>query len=56
MKFLQDPPRYHVFTGKRGVGKTSVARATALELAGRGKHVLLPASAIAGITESLSGS
>ena len=56
MKFLQDPPRYHVFTGKRGVGKTSVARATALELAGRGKHVLLPASAIAGITEGLSGS
>ena len=56
MKFLEDPPRFLFFTGKGGVGKTSVACATALELAGRGKHVLLPASAIAGITEGLSGS
>ena len=41
MKFLEDPPRFLFFTGKGGVGKTSVACATALELAGRGKHVLL---------------
>ena len=41
MKFLEDPPRFLFFTGKGGVGKTSVACATALELAGRGKRVLL---------------
>ena len=51
MKFLEDPPRFLFFTGKGGVGKTSVACATALELAGSGKRVLLvstdPASNIA---------
>lgn len=41
MKFLEDPPRFLFFTGKGGVGKTSVACATALELAGRGERVLL---------------
>ena len=41
MKFLEDPPRFLFFTGKGGVGKTSVACATALELAGRGRRVLL---------------
>ena len=41
MKFLDDPPRFLFFTGKGGVGKTSVACATALELAGRGTRVLL---------------
>ncbi|TXN28990.1 arsenical pump-driving ATPase [Lacisediminihabitans profunda] len=41
MRFLEDPPRFLFFTGKGGVGKTSVACATALELAGRGKRVLL---------------
>ena len=41
MKFLHDPPRFLFFTGKGGVGKTSVACATALELAGREKRVLL---------------
>jgi arsenite-transporting ATPase len=41
MKFLEDPPRFLFFTGKGGVGKTSVACATALELAGLGKRVLL---------------
>ena len=41
MKFLEDPPKFLFFTGKGGVGKTSVACATALELAGRGKRVLL---------------
>lgn len=41
MRFLEAPPRFLFFTGKGGVGKTSVACATALELAGRGKHVLL---------------
>lgn len=41
MKFLERPPRFLFFTGKGGVGKTSVACATALELAGRGLSVLL---------------
>ncbi len=41
MKFLDDPPRFLFFTGKGGVGKTSVACAAALELAARGRSVLL---------------
>ncbi len=41
MKFLESPPRFLFFTGKGGVGKTSIACATALELAGRGLNVLL---------------
>ncbi|MDY7543004.1 MULTISPECIES: arsenical pump-driving ATPase [unclassified Cryobacterium] len=41
MRFLEDPPRFLFFTGKGGVGKTSVACATALDLVGRGKRVLL---------------
>jgi arsenite-transporting ATPase len=38
---LQDPKRYLFFTGKGGVGKTSLSCATALSLADRGKRVLL---------------
>lgn len=41
MKFLQHPPRYLFFTGKGGVGKTSIACATAIQLAETGKNVLL---------------
>ncbi len=41
MRFLQNPPRYLFFTGKGGVGKTSIACACAVELAGAGKKVLL---------------
>jgi arsenite-transporting ATPase len=41
MKFLETPPRFLFFTGKGGVGKTSVACAAALHLAGRGQQVLL---------------
>jgi arsenite/tail-anchored protein-transporting ATPase len=41
VKFLENPPRHFFFTGKGGVGKTSVACATALTLARRGKRVLL---------------
>ncbi|MGM9471418.1 arsenical pump-driving ATPase [Pseudarthrobacter sp. YS3] len=41
MKFLEDPPRFLFFTGKGGVGKTSVACATALALARKGRKVLL---------------
>ena len=38
---LAAPPRFLFFTGKGGVGKTSVASATAIALADRGRRVLL---------------
>lgn len=41
MKFLEQPPRYLFFTGKGGVGKTSIACATAIQLAEAGHRVLL---------------
>ena len=41
VKFLDNTPRFVFFTGKGGVGKTSVACATALTLARAGKQVLL---------------
>lgn len=41
MKFLEHPPRHLFFTGKGGVGKTSIACATAVALAESGKRVLL---------------
>ena len=41
MEFLKDPTRILFFTGKGGVGKTSVACATAVKLADAGKRVLL---------------
>jgi len=41
MKFLERPPRFLFFTGKGGVGKTSIACATAIQLAESGKRVLL---------------
>jgi arsenite-transporting ATPase len=41
MKFLDQPPRFLFFTGKGGVGKTSIACATAIQLADAGRQVLL---------------
>ncbi|TBW32455.1 arsenical pump-driving ATPase [Azotobacter chroococcum] len=41
MEFLEQPPRFLFFTGKGGVGKTSIACATAIRLAESGKRVLL---------------
>ncbi|MBC2644912.1 MULTISPECIES: arsenical pump-driving ATPase [unclassified Rhodococcus (in: high G+C Gram-positive bacteria)] len=41
MKFLHTPPRFLFFTGKGGVGKTSIACAAAISLARAGKRVLL---------------
>ncbi len=40
-ELLDAPARYTFFTGKGGVGKTSIASATALALADAGKQVLL---------------
>jgi arsenite-transporting ATPase len=41
MQFLSQPTRNLFFTGKGGVGKTSIACATAIALADQGKQVLL---------------
>lgn len=41
MKYLSNLPKFLFFTGKGGVGKTSLSCATAVQLAGAGKKVLL---------------
>ncbi len=41
LQFLSQPPRFLFFTGKGGVGKTSIACATAIQLVDAGKKVLL---------------
>lgn len=41
MRFLKQPTRLLLFTGKGGVGKTSLACATAITLADEGRRVLL---------------
>ena len=41
LQFLDDLPRHVFFTGKGGVGKTSIACATAVHLADAGRRVLL---------------
>ncbi len=41
MKFLESPPRFLFFTGKGGVGKTSIACATAVQFSEAGQRVLL---------------
>jgi arsenite-transporting ATPase len=41
MNFLHQPPHFLFFTGKGGVGKTSIACAAAVQLADAGRRVLL---------------
>ena len=60
MHFLSGPPRFLFFTGKGGVGKTSIACATAVHLADQGKRVLLvstdPASNVGQVFGATIGS
>lgn len=59
MKFLQNIPPYLFFTGKGGVGKTSISCATAIHLAERGKRILLvstdPASNVGQVFDQTIG-
>ena len=59
MKYLDNPTRIIFFTGKGGVGKTSIACATAVGLADAGKRVLLvstdPASNLDEVLETRLG-
>lgn len=59
LSFLDDPPRHLFFTGKGGVGKTSLACASAVRLADEGRTVLLvstdPASNLKDVLEAPVG-
>ncbi len=59
MQFLDAAPRFLFFTGKGGVGKTSLACASAIRLAAAGRKVLLvstdPASNVAQVFEQPIG-
>lgn len=59
VNFLERAPRHLFFTGKGGVGKTSVSCATAIALAERGERVLLvstdPASNLDEVLETKLG-
>ncbi len=59
MKFLKNIPSYLFFTGKGGVGKTSISCTTAIRLAELGKRVLLvstdPASNVGQVFDQTIG-
>jgi arsenite-transporting ATPase len=55
LRFLADPPRFLFFTGKGGVGKTSLACASAIHLASRGRSVLLVSTDPASNVEQVLG-
>jgi arsenite-transporting ATPase len=58
-EILQNIPPYLFFTGKGGVGKTSISCATAIRLAEQGKRVLLvstdPASNVGQVFDQAIG-
>jgi len=55
MELLKSPTRYLFFTGKGGVGKTSLSTATALALADSGKRVLLVSTDAASNLDEMLG-
>ncbi len=55
MNWLAQPPRFLFFTGKGGVGKTSISAATAIRLADAGKRVLLVSTDAASNLDEMLG-
>jgi arsenite-transporting ATPase len=55
MNLLPEPTRYLFFTGKGGVGKTSLSAATAIGLADAGKRVLLVSTDAASNLDEMLG-
>lgn len=55
LSLLEQPTRYLFFTGKGGVGKTSLSSAIAVALAGRGRRVLLVSTDPASNLEDVFG-
>lgn len=55
MKLLSHPTRYVFFTGKGGVGKTSLSTATAIQLADAGLRVLLVSTDAASNLDEMLG-
>lgn len=55
MNWLQNPTRFLFFTGKGGVGKTSVSTASAIALADAGKRVLLVSTDAASNLDEMLG-
>ncbi len=55
MNWLEHPPRFLFFTGKGGVGKTSISTATAIALADAGRRVLLVSTDAASNLDEMLG-
>jgi arsenite/tail-anchored protein-transporting ATPase len=55
LQWLQAPPRFLFFTGKGGVGKTSLSTATAIALADAGQQVLLVSTDAASNLDEMLG-
>jgi arsenite/tail-anchored protein-transporting ATPase len=55
MTWLDEPARYLFFTGKGGVGKTSLAAATAIAMADQGRRVLLVSTDAASNLDEMLG-
>ena len=55
MSWLDSPTRFLFFTGKGGVGKTSIATATAITMADAGKRILLVSTDVASNLDEMLG-